>query len=382
MTALAKRIACAFALIPLASACDGGGVTGSGPGKVSVTVTTSGTVPDQSGYTVNVGGSTAHVGPNGTVTLESSGPADVKVTLDGLAANCDADGGLTRTVTVKGGQTTDVQYAINCQRNGVAFLAPAPGRTDLYAQFGNDAPVLLAQGVSPARVQWSADGRRVAYSAFRPGRAASGIYSVDIDSMESVLMPVGEAYASHAAWSPDGNRLAFISAFQLRVMNVDGSASQQLYTDDVMFDPHMPVWSPDGQWIAFTGIGSGTFSRGVYLARPDGTELRRLVDLQFTGYAHLAWSPDGTRLVYEEHIQNGAELFTVTLATGAVTRVTDTPAFVELYPTFLRDGRIGYSRTDNGGMQAHTLWTVGVDGSGAAQYPVQTTGPAMMPAWQ
>ncbi len=93
-----------------------------------------------------------------------------------------------------------------------------------------------------------------------------------------------------------------------------------------------------------------------------------------------AASPDGTRLVYEAQRQDGVDLFVVNVASGAVTRVTDTPGIGEFYPTFLRDGRIGHSRADMGG--PYTPWTVGADGSGLAQYPVQTTAHAMMPAWQ
>jgi Tol biopolymer transport system component len=53
-----------------------------------------------------------------------------------------------------------------------------------------------------------------------------------------------------------------------------------------------PAWSPDGHLIAFASSRRGG---GIYVLRPDGTVLRRLVAGATTD---VAWSPDGGRLAY------------------------------------------------------------------------------------
>lgn len=56
-----------------------------------------------------------------------------------------------------------------------------------------------------------------------------------------------------------------------------------------------PVWSPEGQKIAFA---RGVWPKfDVFTVKPDGTKLQRLTDSDSTDY-YPAWSPDGTRLAF------------------------------------------------------------------------------------
>ncbi len=60
-----------------------------------------------------------------------------------------------------------------------------------------------------------------------------------------------------------------------------------------------PVWSPDGEWLAFKILNDG-----LYIARKDGSEQQELVDYGKPG-AHAnpgqpSWSPDGEWLAYSD----------------------------------------------------------------------------------
>jgi TolB protein len=61
------------------------------------------------------------------------------------------------------------------------------------------------------------------------------------------------------AWSPDDERIAFISNrdgnYEIYVMNADGSDPQR-YTNHPELDA-FPEWSPDGQYIAFRSDRAG-----------------------------------------------------------------------------------------------------------------------------
>lgn len=97
-------------------------------------------------------------------------------------------------------------------------------------------------------------------------------------------------------------------------------------------------WSPDGSELVFDG-GDGDSLR-LYVMRADGTGYRRL-----TRYAgperHPAWSPDGSRIVYERSLLGGfLDLYVTRVSDGETTRLTALPTGVNaLTPTWSADGR-------------------------------------------
>lgn len=58
---------------------------------------------------------------------------------------------------------------------------------------------------------------------------------------------------------------------------------------------NFPLWSPRGNLIAFVRNIAGDFE--VMTVHPDGTNLNQLTHTH-GNEAHLAWSPDGTRLLF------------------------------------------------------------------------------------
>ncbi len=93
------------------------------------------------------------------------------------------------------------------------------------------------------------------------------------------VLPIGYA----PAWSPDGQRIAFVTRGNLWVADADGTHRGELASD-----ADQPAWSPNGRRLAFERGGS------IWTIRADGLDERRLA----TG-AHPAWSPDGKRLAFD-----------------------------------------------------------------------------------
>jgi Tol biopolymer transport system component len=107
------------------------------------------------------------------------------------------------------------------------------------------------------------------------------------------------AYAEEPALSPDGRRIAYFDGFgdhshSLWVANADGTERRVLLDDEFSGAGHIRAltWSPDGGWLAFAT------DDGIYLVRPDGTGLRRVVSGDFGTAPAVQWSPDGSRIAY------------------------------------------------------------------------------------
>lgn len=97
-------------------------------------------------------------------------------------------------------------------------------------------------------------------------------------------LPTNDVGGYSPTWSPDGSTIV-VEVYEhgngnLYLVGVDGSRTVQL-TDDPG-DENSPVWSPDGEWVAYNGSpvpsseGDNTGTFDVYVVRPDGTEGTRL----------------------------------------------------------------------------------------------------------
>lgn len=96
------------------------------------------------------------------------------------------------------------------------------------------------------------------------------------------------------AWSPDGQRIAYISKedgnFEIYVISSDGSGKTRV-THDPASDG-LPVWSPDGQWLAFRSDRGGSWA--IYIIRSDGSNLQKVIDaavLPLWFFEKMVWRP-------------------------------------------------------------------------------------------
>jgi len=123
---------------------------------------------------------------------------------------------------------------------------------------------------------WSPAEERIVYAGER------GLAWIDLDSMEAGRFPGGSAWDTSPAFSPDGNKVAFMSRvhnrWEVLVMNADGSGRQQLtHSDPRQEDPPSnvaPAWSPDGKNIAFLSNRDGLWR--FYVMAAGGSRQRPL----------------------------------------------------------------------------------------------------------
>jgi hypothetical protein len=136
---------------------------------------------------------------------------------------------------------------------------------------------------------WSPDGARLAV------RGAGGLYTVRPDGSDRRRI----ARAFDPSWSPDGKWLAFEDEDAIYRVSADGKRRRLVVREADLASASsagvlLPSWSPRGDWIAFVAAPEHP-EWGIYLIHPDGTRLRRVLDLGPWGFGTgpPAWSPDG-----------------------------------------------------------------------------------------
>jgi TolB protein len=135
----------------------------------------------------------------------------------------------------------------------------------------------------PAEATWSADGSRLAFSAFVSSDPyANAIFTINRDGTGLVRLTPEGGSETGPQWSPDGSRIAFRADLSgpddfttgLGVMNADGSGRS--IVDVELYDLDF-TWSPDGGSLAFTvSIKFEIGDNDVYAVNVDGSGLRNL----------------------------------------------------------------------------------------------------------
>lgn len=124
--------------------------------------------------------------------------------------------------------------------------------------------------------------------------------------------------------SPDGGAVAWDETFHdphdllhsprytaIYVRRIAGGPTLRLTagTQNGFYDEENPVWSPDGHEIAFLSDARSKGQLQLFIARADGSGVRRLKELA-GDVQRLTWAPDGTRLAFlyiaAAHRQAGA----------------------------------------------------------------------------
>ena len=166
---------------------------------------------------------------------------------------------------------------------------------------------------------------------------------------KSFLPYLGGVSASDLAFSPDGQRVAYVSIPEQTLWSskTDGSDRIQLSNSGAgAMETALPRWSPDGSRIVFMARTMNTDWR-AYLVAANGQGMRELIPGATAGF-DPSWSPDGKSIVLSLGDLGGTsnEISIFDLKTGTLSPV---PGGENLFgPRWSPDGRyIAAATTDS-----------------------------------
>ncbi|MCZ7546851.1 MAG: hypothetical protein M5R40_26515 [Anaerolineae bacterium] len=224
--------------------------------------------------------------------------------------------------------------------------------------------LVVVIGLTPPASQAQTAGGQIAFASnsidsdgdgFVTTRDLASLFVANPDGTGLTQVTDGASLDLEPVWSPQGDRIAFVSRIDtnndgvidalndtasLDVINADGSNRLPLVSDTL--NATQPTWAPDGNRLAFVsrrdvnedGVINSADPGAIYIVDGGGGGLKRISpdDLDATD---PDWSRDGTRVVFsgvkdtngdgviDKNTGDTASLYVVTLEDSAVAQITE-----------------------------------------------------------
>ncbi len=207
-----------------------------------------------------------------------------------------------------------------------------------YALSGTDAVQRLTFGGKNRFPVWSSDSRHIAFQSDREGDLA--IFSQPADGKETAKrLTQPEPGSSHVpeTWSPTADRLLFSVTKGLDVSLWEFSPQEGQATpfgDVHSSNPIGAVFSPDGQWVAYTSTERGMST--IYVQPFPATGRKSQLVAKGDNPHEVVWSPDGKALFYNPRPRGFESVSVTTEPTFTFGNAVAVPKQFELAPAWSR----------------------------------------------
>jgi len=237
-------------------------------------------------------------------------------------------------------------------------------------------------------------GRRLTFASTRHAEAPD-IYMKSVDGATVTQLTTDAAADIQPVFSPDGEQIAFASRrsgnWDIWVMNLaDGRTSQITRTDTAELSPS---WSPDGRRMAYCRWGAQSHAWELWIA-----SLEMEGPAQFIGYGmYPRWSPTEDTLLFQRPRRRGEPLFSIWMMDmhngepGYATEIAASDTAGYILPSWSKDGyRIAYCAVELGSGEVSAdgrvrsgesvIWMVNRDGRGRVRV-TDGVGAGYSPSW-
>jgi Tol biopolymer transport system component len=161
--------------------------------------------------------------------------------------------------------------------------------------------------------QWSPDGKTLAFmrqsgdkfqieTINTGGGGQNPVTKESVSAISNTVLPYNSIQTSDYSWSPDGQKIAYISdrndQSNIWIINSDGSNDTKL-TNEADLEYKCPLWSADGKRIAFTAQTNNAAGKPTFNVAVVDTETKKTDPIwSGTPFTKLVgWSASGKELI-------------------------------------------------------------------------------------
>jgi dipeptidyl aminopeptidase/acylaminoacyl peptidase len=221
------------------------------------------------------------------------------------------------------------------------------GFRDLYLLpvAGGPTKAITNTAVNEAGEVWRPDGQKIGFLSRESG--STQLWEMNPDGSERRQISEIEDGISGFNYSPDLKHLAFIKEVKvianLKDNNPDLAKANARAYDDLMYR-HWDEWVETFTHVFVAQVKKGRFDAIVDImeGQPWESPLK-----PFGGMEQIAWSPDGTKLIYtcrkkqgkDYALSTNSDLYQYDLGTGTTTNLTEGMMGYDINPVFSPNGR-------------------------------------------
>lgn len=215
---------------------------------------------------------------------------------------------------------------------------------------------------------WSPDGERIAFVSDRTG--GQEIFIMDKDGSKPVRLTNSSELSHGPRFSPDGQRILYRAGTMMHLINTDGSSNQILH-DANTIEWNQSVFSPNGQSIIFE------YFFEIYKIDSDGSNLVQLTDNDSADYSPSA-SPDANKIVFTSKRDGNLEIYSMDSDGSNQRNLTQNAAW-DHHATWSPDGTRLLFVSDRDGDR--DVYIMNADGSDVRNMSKDSYESSYLPTW-